>query len=73
MPVSHMSIASAGTKQSSRASIDDDLRTKNERTYRVPYLQFNLLIINRHHATPELDADGEIVHALEPFIRELQK
>jgi hypothetical protein len=36
-------------------------------------LQFNLLIINGHHARPELYAYRQIVHALKPLIGELQQ
>jgi hypothetical protein len=42
-------------------------------THRIPDLQFNLLIPDRHHPRPELDAYGEIVDVLKPFIGKLKQ
>lgn len=43
------------------------------RAHRIPDLQFNLLIPDRHHPRPELDAYGEIMHVLKPFIGKLEQ
>ena len=42
-------------------------------THRVPDLQLDLLPLDVDHASTELDADGEIVHRLEPLVRELEQ
>lgn len=43
------------------------------RAHRIPNLQFNLLIPDRHHPRPKLDAYGEIMHVLKPFIGKLEQ
>lgn len=43
------------------------------RAHRIPDLQFNLLIPDRHHPRPELDAYGEVMHVLKPFIGKLEQ
>ena len=42
-------------------------------THRVPDLKLDLLPLDVDHASTELDADGEIVHRLEPLVRELEQ
>ena len=42
-------------------------------THRVPDLELDLLPLDVDHASTELDADGEIVHRLEPLVRELEQ
>ena len=46
-----------------------DLKSTN----RVPNLELDLLPLDVDHASTELDADGEIVHRLEPLVRELEQ
>lgn len=41
--------------------------------HRIPYLQLDLLAVNVDHPCPELHANGEVVHRLEPLVRELQQ
>ena len=41
--------------------------------HRVPDLQLDLLVVNVNHPRAELDPDGEVVHLLEPLVRELQQ
>jgi len=43
------------------------------RAHRIPDLQFNLLISDRHHPRSELDAYCEIMHVLKPFIGKLEQ
>eukprot|EP00227_Mantoniella_beaufortii_P021557 CAMPEP_0197591626 /NCGR_PEP_ID=MMETSP1326-20131121/13819_1 /TAXON_ID=1155430 /ORGANISM="Genus nov. species nov., Strain RCC2288" /LENGTH=295 /DNA_ID=CAMNT_0043157157 /DNA_START=218 /DNA_END=1100 /DNA_ORIENTATION=+ len=40
---------------------------------RVPDLQLDLLVVDGDHAAAELHADGQVVHVLEPLVRELQQ
>ena len=42
-------------------------------TDRVPNLELDGLVVDGDHAGAELDADGEVVHGLEPLVRELQQ
>lgn len=48
-------------------------RTERLLPGRVPDLQLYLLAIDGDHAGTELDADRQIVHRLEPFVRELEQ
>ena len=45
----------------------------SQSTHRVPDLELDLLPLDVDHASTELDADGEIVHRLEPLVRELEQ
>ena len=36
-------------------------------------MQFDLFALDVDHAGAELDADGEVVHGLEPLVSELQQ
>lgn len=42
-------------------------------THCVPDLQLDLFAINVDHPRAKLDADCQIVHRLEPLVRELQQ
>lgn len=42
-------------------------------SYRVPNLEFDVLVVNCHHARSKLDADGEVMNRLEALVCELQK
>lgn len=44
-----------------------------KKTYRVPYLQLDGLVFDRHHTRPEFHANGQIMHGLKPFVCELQQ
>lgn len=55
------------------ASTSLDAFVSSLRAHRIPDLQFNLLIPDRHHPRPELDAYGEIMHVLKPFIGKLEQ
>ena len=44
-----------------------------EAAHGVPNLQFYLLGIDVDHPGSELNSDRQIVHRLEPFVRELQQ
>jgi hypothetical protein len=46
---------------------------KGKSTDRVPNLELDGLVVDGDHAGAELDADGEVVHGLEPLVRELQQ
>lgn len=41
-------------------------------TYRVPYLQLDLLAINVDHACAKLHANGEVVYWLKALVGKLQ-
>ncbi len=41
--------------------------------HRVPNLQFYLLPVDVDHARSELHTDGEVMHRLETFVRELEE
>lgn len=42
-------------------------------TYRVPNLQFDLLVVDCHQSRTEFDSDRQIVDWLEPLVSELQQ
>jgi len=42
-------------------------------TSSVPNLKLDGLVINSDHASSELDANGEVMHWLEPLVRKLQQ
>ena len=42
-------------------------------THRVPNLKLDLFPLNVDHPSPELDSNGEVVHRLEPLVRELEQ
>lgn len=41
--------------------------------YRVPYLEFYLMLIDVNQTGAELDSDGEVVDGLESLVGELQE
>ena len=49
------------------------MKIKRARTDRVPNLELDGLVVDGDHAGAELDADGEVVHGLEPLVGELQQ
>lgn len=49
------------------------INSKQIMTYSIPYLKFDLFVINSDHTSTKLYSNGEIVHRLEPLVRELEK
>ena len=41
--------------------------------YRVPYLNFDVLLIDHYHFGSELNADGDVVLRSKPFVCELEE
>ena len=39
----------------------------------IPYLQFDLFIVDRDHARAKLDANRQVVNLLEPLVGKLQE
>lgn len=48
-------------------------RKKGNWTYGVPNLELDRTTVDGDHSGAELDANGEIMHRLEPLVRELQE
>ena len=48
-------------------------RPLSKPTHRVPDLKLDLFPLNVDHPSTELDSDGEVVHRLEPLVRELEQ